>query len=377
MAIDAAAPQASDRVYYLYQTMADISEALSSSPEGAAALESAQRQVAALAAPQQAQQQHAEAAQQQQQQPQPAGKAGKKAAAAAASSPGVELLAEVRAALADDFNTPLAIAALSAPLKAANDLLHTKKVGCCFCCWMQPCVLTGCCTRLASIAPRLPCQLSCHGAGPLSCLCAAAHCARRAQPRPAYVWCAATLPPTRGGVHGSALLTWLPSQLSPAQGKKAPGRLQELAFWYHCVAASVSNQPVLLPPSQLSPAQGKKAPGRLQELAFWYHCVAASVSNQPVLLPPSQLSPAQGKKAPGRLQELAFWYHCVAASVSNQPVLLPPSQLSPAQGKKAPGRLQELASIQAGLQSVLELLGLWAEQPAAVLGELRALALTR
>ena len=47
------------------------------------------------------------------------------------------------------------------------------------------------------------------------------------------------------------------------------------------------------------------------------------------------------------------------------------------QGKKAPGRLQELASYHAGLQAVLELLGLWAEQPAAVLGELRALALTR
>jgi len=168
VAIDAAAPQASDRVYYLYQTMADISEALSSSPEGAAALESAQRQVAALAAPQQAQQQHAEAAQQQQQQPQPAGKAGKKAAAAAASSPGVELLAEVRAALADDFNTPLAIAALSAPLKAANDLLHTKKVGCCFCCWMQPFVLTGCFTRLASIAPPPPCPPSFPSAVPLA-----------------------------------------------------------------------------------------------------------------------------------------------------------------------------------------------------------------
>ncbi|PRW59911.1 cysteine--tRNA cytoplasmic isoform X1 [Chlorella sorokiniana] len=116
--------EASDRVYYLYQTMADISETLSSSPEGAAALEDAQRQVAAATAPQQAQQ-AAEAAQQQQQPA--AGKAGKKAAAAAASSPGAELLAEVRAALADDFNTPLAIAALSAPLKAANDFLHTKK----------------------------------------------------------------------------------------------------------------------------------------------------------------------------------------------------------------------------------------------------------
>lgn len=126
--ISCALLQASDRVYYLYQTVADIAEALSSSPEGAAALEAAQQQVvAATAAPQQAPQQAEAAAQQQQ--PAAAGKPGKKAAAAAASSPGVELLAEVRAALADDFNTPLAIAALSAPLKAANDLLHTKKVG--------------------------------------------------------------------------------------------------------------------------------------------------------------------------------------------------------------------------------------------------------
>ena len=34
---------------------------------------------------------------------------------------------QVRAALADDLNTPAAVAALSAPLKALNDLLHTKK----------------------------------------------------------------------------------------------------------------------------------------------------------------------------------------------------------------------------------------------------------
>ena len=82
--------QASDRAYYLYQTLADIADALGSSPEGQAALAAAQAQLAG-------------------------------------SSPGGELLAEVQAALADDFNTPLAVAAFSAPLKAANDLLQTKK----------------------------------------------------------------------------------------------------------------------------------------------------------------------------------------------------------------------------------------------------------
>ena len=82
--------QASDRVYYLYQTLADIADTLGSSPEGEAALAAAQAQLAG-------------------------------------SSPGGELLAEVQAALADDFNTPLVVAAFSAPLKAAHDLLQTKK----------------------------------------------------------------------------------------------------------------------------------------------------------------------------------------------------------------------------------------------------------
>lgn len=35
---------------------------------------------------------------------------------------------QVRGALCDDLNTPQAVSALSAPLKALNDLLHTKKV---------------------------------------------------------------------------------------------------------------------------------------------------------------------------------------------------------------------------------------------------------
>ncbi|PSC76096.1 cysteine-tRNA cytoplasmic isoform X1 [Micractinium conductrix] len=82
--------EASDRVYYLYQTLADIGEAVAATPEGQAAL--------------------AEAAQR-----------------LAGDSPGGEVLAEVRGALADDLNTPLAMAAFSAPLRAANDLLQTKK----------------------------------------------------------------------------------------------------------------------------------------------------------------------------------------------------------------------------------------------------------
>ncbi len=118
--------QASDRVYYLFQTLADMAEALAASPEGQQALAEAQQQLrggsngsepAAAAAA------GGEAA--------PVGKAGGKGGKGgkqAGPSPGAQLLAEVEAALADDFNTPLAIAAFSAPLKAANDLLHTKKV---------------------------------------------------------------------------------------------------------------------------------------------------------------------------------------------------------------------------------------------------------
>lgn len=169
--------QASDRVYYLYQTMADIAEVLSSSPEGAAALEDAQRQVTSAAAPPKAQQQAAEASAQQQQEPAgKAGKAGKKAAAAAASSPGVELLAEVRAALADDFNTPLAIAALSAPLKAANDFLHTKKVGRVWVGTYWP--IPGACHACGGVQGLLPRNLA-----------LPAYCFSSSQPAPASLAC--------------------------------------------------------------------------------------------------------------------------------------------------------------------------------------------
>ena len=94
--------EASDRAYYIYQTLADIDAAVASAPAGDAS--------AAAAAP--------------------AAKAGKKAPppgpAEEAAAVAAALPAAVTAALADDLNTPQALAALSAPLKAANDLLTTK-----------------------------------------------------------------------------------------------------------------------------------------------------------------------------------------------------------------------------------------------------------
>jgi len=78
--------EASDRVYYLYQAMSDVEHVL-------------------LAA----------------------GNAESASAVVKAGSVGEEVLQEVQAALADDLNTPLAIAAFSTPLKTLNDLLHTKK----------------------------------------------------------------------------------------------------------------------------------------------------------------------------------------------------------------------------------------------------------
>ena len=91
--------QASDRVYYLYQTLADAAEAIASSPEGPQALEAAHQQLAS------------------------GGGGG-------GSGPGAQLVDEVLAGLTDDLNTPVAVAALSGALKAMNDLLHTKQVGC-------------------------------------------------------------------------------------------------------------------------------------------------------------------------------------------------------------------------------------------------------
>ncbi|KAL4458944.1 hypothetical protein ABPG75_013809 [Micractinium tetrahymenae] len=129
--------EASDRAYYLYQTLADMAAALAATPEGQQALAEAQQQLrpggsssadAAAAPPAAAAAAAAEEA------AAAGGKGGGKgsgkggkAAKPVGPSPGAQLLGEVEAALADDFNTPLAIATFSAPLKTANDLLHTKK----------------------------------------------------------------------------------------------------------------------------------------------------------------------------------------------------------------------------------------------------------
>lgn len=76
--------QASDRVYYVHQTLADAEGALVSSDASGGALEH--------------------------------------------SSESQGIIKSVEAALCDDLNTPQAIALLSEPLKSLNDLLHTKKV---------------------------------------------------------------------------------------------------------------------------------------------------------------------------------------------------------------------------------------------------------
>lgn len=134
--------QASDRVYYLYQTLADIGEAVAATPEGQAALAEAAQRLAGDRC-----EQGRSAGQGRERQ---GGRQGGRSAAGRGNcapvlapflslstlatrrrhhSPGGEVLAEVRGALADDLNTPLAMAAFSAPLRAANDLLQTKKVG--------------------------------------------------------------------------------------------------------------------------------------------------------------------------------------------------------------------------------------------------------
>lgn len=76
--------QASDRLYYVFQTLQDAMDALARNEVPGASQK--QRESSAL-------------------------------------------LATVEASLCDDLNTPQAIAALSEPLKTLNDLLHTKKVG--------------------------------------------------------------------------------------------------------------------------------------------------------------------------------------------------------------------------------------------------------
>ena len=91
--------EASDRLYYLYQTLVESKDALVD-----------------------AQAKDAEVAGETKPKPKPP---------TGIAAEGIELAAETTAAvdsaLADDLNTPLAIASLSAPLKTLNDLVSTKK----------------------------------------------------------------------------------------------------------------------------------------------------------------------------------------------------------------------------------------------------------
>ena len=81
--------QASDRVYYVYQTLADAEAIIKDSPAADSDLDRG------------------------------------------CSNQGSDsIVAAVEAALCDDLNTPQAVALLSEPLKALNDLMHTKKVIC-------------------------------------------------------------------------------------------------------------------------------------------------------------------------------------------------------------------------------------------------------
>jgi len=93
--------EASDRLYYLYQTLVESKDALVD-----------------------AQAKDAETAGETKTKPKPKPPTG-------IAAEGIELAAEtttaVDSALADDLNTPLAIASLSAPLKTLNDLVSTKK----------------------------------------------------------------------------------------------------------------------------------------------------------------------------------------------------------------------------------------------------------
>jgi cysteinyl-tRNA synthetase len=93
---------ASARLYYVLQTLHAVDTALQGAGEASAAAVAA---ASVAAAPSSA-----------------------KAAAAGAVPAGVggELLASVVSALLDDLNSPAAVSAMSAPLKAINDLLTTK-----------------------------------------------------------------------------------------------------------------------------------------------------------------------------------------------------------------------------------------------------------
>ena len=85
--------QASNRLYYVYQALDDAASVLSAAgEEGRMAMAEARQQFAQTAG---------------------------------SSSP---IFSAAEASLRDDLNTPQALAHLSEPLKALNDLIHTKKV---------------------------------------------------------------------------------------------------------------------------------------------------------------------------------------------------------------------------------------------------------
>jgi cysteinyl-tRNA synthetase len=97
---------ASARLYYVLQTLHDVDTALQGSGEAGAAAVAA----ASIAAA-------------------PSSAESSSSSAAAGDVPagvGGELLSSVVSALLDDLNSPAAVSAMSAPLKAINDLLTTK-----------------------------------------------------------------------------------------------------------------------------------------------------------------------------------------------------------------------------------------------------------
>lgn len=90
--------EASDRIYYIYQTLADADAAVATLLASDAAA------------------------------PAPTAKKGKGTGggAGAAELQGEDVVSQVMGALVDDLNTPAATSALTVPLKAINDLLTTK-----------------------------------------------------------------------------------------------------------------------------------------------------------------------------------------------------------------------------------------------------------
>jgi cysteinyl-tRNA synthetase len=91
--------EASDRMFYIYQTLADADAAVAADPSAGAAPPSDAKPK----------------------------KAPPPGPAELAMALATDLPSAVATALDDDLNTPQALAALSAPLKAANDLLSTKQ----------------------------------------------------------------------------------------------------------------------------------------------------------------------------------------------------------------------------------------------------------